>query len=90
MRYYLNSASIPEHVRRLAERIVIDDPGPEWKPYLDKVRHNAHKVLDSDAEKLRAAGHSDDRIFEVTVATALEEGLRRLTRGLAAIDEARR
>jgi alkylhydroperoxidase family enzyme len=54
-------------------------------PYLDKVRSGAYAVTDDDVEALKAAGLSEDEIFEHTVATAVAEGLRRLDIGLEAI-----
>jgi alkylhydroperoxidase family enzyme len=53
--------------------------------YLDKVRSGAYAVTDDDVEALKAAGLSEDEIFEHTVATAVAEGLRRLDLGLKAI-----
>jgi alkylhydroperoxidase family enzyme len=47
-------------------------------PYLTKVRERAHAVTDADVESLKAAGISEDEIFEQTVAAAIDEGLRRL------------
>ncbi len=46
--------------------------------YLEKVRDRAYAVTDGDIETLRAAGFSEDEIFEQTVAVAIAEGLRRL------------
>ena len=54
-------------------------------PYLEKVRSRAYTVTDADVEALKAAGLSEDEIFEQTVAAAVAEGLRRLDRGLEAI-----
>jgi alkylhydroperoxidase family enzyme len=54
-------------------------------PYLEKVRRRAYAVTDDDVEALRAAGLSEDEIFEHTVAVAVAEGLRRLDSGLEAI-----
>jgi alkylhydroperoxidase family enzyme len=54
--------------------------------YLDKVARHAYKVTDEDTEALRAAGYSDDQIFEATVSCALGACLRRLDAGLSAID----
>jgi alkylhydroperoxidase family enzyme len=54
-------------------------------PYLEKVRSRAYTVTDADVEALKAAGLSEDEIFEQTVAVAVAEGLRRLDRGLEAI-----
>jgi alkylhydroperoxidase family enzyme len=53
--------------------------------YLHKVRSGAYAVTDGDVEALRAAGLSEDEIFEQTVAAAIAEGLRRLDSGLQAI-----
>ena len=51
---------------------------PELQPYLAKVRERAYTITDSEVEALRAEGISEDEIFEQTVATAIEQGLRRL------------
>jgi alkylhydroperoxidase family enzyme len=54
-------------------------------PYLEKVRSRAYTVTDDDVEALKAAGFSEDEIFEHTVAVAIAEGWRRLDSGLKAI-----
>ena len=46
--------------------------------YLRKVHERAFTVVDGDVEALKAAGLSEDEIFEQTVAAAIGEGLRRL------------
>jgi len=46
--------------------------------YLEKVRERAYTITDADVDALRAAGHSEDEIFERTVAVAIEEGRRRI------------
>jgi alkylhydroperoxidase family enzyme len=51
---------------------------PEMDAYLEKVRERAYTVVDRDIEALKAAGFSEDEIFEQTVAAAIAEGLRRL------------
>ena len=61
------------------------EPPAAMTPYLEKVRHRAYTVTDADVEELKAAGISEDEIFEQTVAAAIGEGLRRLDAGLAAI-----
>jgi hypothetical protein len=53
--------------------------------YVDKVARHAYTVGDDDLAALRRAGHSDDALFEVTVAAALGAALGRLERGLAAL-----
>jgi alkylhydroperoxidase family enzyme len=54
-------------------------------PYLEKVQNRAYTVTDADVDALKAAGLSEDEIFEQTVAVAITEGLRRLDIGLEAI-----
>ena len=58
---------------------------PDFEPYLDKVRRRAYAVTDADTERLKAAGYSEDVIFEETVSVAVAAGLERLNAGLAAI-----
>jgi hypothetical protein len=53
-------------------------PRPLLVPYLKKVRRGAYAITDRDVAKLKAAGASEDEIFEATVMVATEEGLRRL------------
>jgi alkylhydroperoxidase family enzyme len=53
-------------------------PPPAMDAYLEKVRDRAYTVTDADVEALKAAGISEDEIFEQTVAAAIEQGLTRL------------
>jgi alkylhydroperoxidase family enzyme len=46
--------------------------------YLEKVHAVAYKITDADVDALKAAGVSEDEIFEQTVAVAISEGFRRL------------
>ena len=50
--------------------------------YLDKVRTRAYTVTDEEVAALKAAGCTEDEIFEQTVRVAVGEGLRRLEAGL--------
>ena len=62
-------------------RNVVAESGPapaEMDVYLEKVRDRAYAVVDRDIEALKAAGFSEDAIFEQTVTVAIAEGLRRL------------
>jgi hypothetical protein len=68
-----------EHIAEL--RAVVDRCAPapdDMAPYLAKVHECAYDVTDADVEQLLAAGHSQDEVFEQTVAAAIGEGLRRL------------
>jgi alkylhydroperoxidase family enzyme len=51
-------------------------------PYLDKVRRNAYRVTDEDIRVLKAAGYSEDVIFEQTVSVSTAAGLERLEAAL--------
>jgi alkylhydroperoxidase family enzyme len=55
--------------------------------YAAKVRDESYRVTDADVDALRAAGISEDEIFEVTVAAALGAACRRLDAGLRALRE---
>jgi alkylhydroperoxidase family enzyme len=57
----------------------------ELAAYLDKVRRHAYKVLDRDVEELKAAGFSEDEIFEQTVSAAVAAGIERLDAGLGTL-----
>ena len=57
----------------------------EMEPYLDKVRRAAYQVTDADVDELRAAGFSEDEIFEQTVSVAVSEGLLRLDAALKVV-----
>jgi alkylhydroperoxidase family enzyme len=58
---------------------------PEFAAYLEKVRLHAYTVTDRDIEELKAAGFSEDEIFEQTVAAAAAAGLERLDAGLGTL-----
>jgi alkylhydroperoxidase family enzyme len=62
-------------------------PAPaKMASYLEKVHARAYTVTDADVDALKAAGISEDEIFEQTVAAAISEGLRRLDRAEAVIE----
>ena len=58
---------------------------PEFATYLERVRLHAYKVTDRDVEELKAAGFTEDEIFEHTVSAAVAAGLERLDAGLATL-----
>jgi alkylhydroperoxidase family enzyme len=63
-----------------------DRPAPaDFAAYLAKVRGDACTITDQDVEALKAAGHSEDEIFEQTVSAAVAAGLERLDSGLKAL-----
>jgi alkylhydroperoxidase family enzyme len=58
---------------------------PDAAAYVDKVRRHAYLTTDGDVDALRAAGYSEDQIFEITVAAAYGAGAERLRSGLDAL-----
>lgn len=70
-------------IERLRLAAQPDRPAPAaMAPYLEKVRGGAYRVTDGDVDELRAAGLSEEEIFEHTVSAAVSEGLMRLDAGL--------
>jgi alkylhydroperoxidase family enzyme len=58
---------------------------PELSIYVDKVAQHAYKVTDTDIERLRDVGYTEDAIFEITLSAALGAGIGRLESGLRAL-----
>ena len=68
-----------EWIAELRANVAGTGPAPSvMDAYLEKVRDRAYTVTDADVEALKAAGISEDEIFEQTVGAAIEQGLRRL------------
>src|SRR5262245_57583173 len=61
---------------------------PALDAYLAKVRGESYRVTDDDVGNLRAGGHPEDAIFELTVAGALGGAARGLAAVLRALREA--
>lgn len=75
-----------ELIARLREAARPERPTPpDLGPYVEKVRTHAYRVTDADVERLKAAGFTEDEIFEHTVAAATAAGLARLDAGLRAM-----
>ncbi|MFP5317504.1 MAG: hypothetical protein ACLGI2_04325 [Acidimicrobiia bacterium] len=71
-----------------ARRAAADGSGDvpaAWAPFLHKVRTESYRVTDADVTALRAAGHTEEEIFELTVAAALGAAFERLESGLRAV-----
>jgi len=56
-----------------------------WQSYAAQVRDASHQVSDADLDALKAAGHSEDEIFEITAAAAVGAALHSLDAGLRAL-----
>ena len=75
-----------EHLDRLRANVEATAPAPAaLEAYLERVRTRAYTITDGEVEALIDAGHSEDEIFEQTVAAAISEGLRRLDAASAVI-----
>jgi alkylhydroperoxidase family enzyme len=75
-----------EHIAELRAIVAGAIAPPEvMASYLEKVRDRAYTVTDDDIEALKAAGLTEDEIFEQTVATAIGQGLRRFDAAMDAI-----
>jgi alkylhydroperoxidase family enzyme len=72
-----------EELRASAAALRRDEPA--MASYLEQVRTRAYSLTDADLDALKAAGLSEDEIFEQTVAAAVAEGLRRLDAAAGAI-----
>ena len=55
---------------------------PQLGAYLEKVRLHAYRTTDDDVQALKAAGYSEDEIFEHTVSAAVAAGDDRLKAAL--------
>ncbi|HKP57967.1 MAG TPA: hypothetical protein VJV78_14640 [Polyangiales bacterium] len=55
---------------------------------LGKVASHAHSVTDADIAAARAAGLSEDELFELVVCTAIGQASRQYDAALAALDAA--
>jgi len=77
---------VSEPIDELRAIVAATPPAPSaMEPYLVKVRERAYTVTDSDVDGLKAAGLTEDEIFEQTVAAAIGQGLRRLDRAMDVI-----
>ncbi len=57
----------------------------ELSDWVEKVALHAYRTTDEDIESLKAAGYSEDQLFELTVAAALGASRARLERALGTL-----
>ena len=73
----------PPDLRRAAfDDANLDEP---LRTLVDKVAHHARLVTDDDIAAARAAGLSEDQIFEIVVCAAIGQADRQYTGALAAL-----
>jgi hypothetical protein len=96
-------ANISQHRNALISRVVdgsahsssqnrrsaFDGHGPEpVRALIEKVTQHAYKITDEDIAAAKAAGLSEDEIFELVACAAIGQANRQLESALAALDEA--
>ena len=74
----------PAELRRAVSELV--DVPDALRGYVDKVVRHAYRVSDEEVDALKAAGYSEDQLFEITISAAVGAGLRRLEAGLAPLE----
>ncbi len=81
-----SSAVAPPGLRRSAfDNAGLDEP---VRTLVAKVAARSYAVTDEDVAAVRAAGLSEDQVFEVVVCAAIGAADRRYVNGLAALTEA--
>jgi hypothetical protein len=80
----------PGRSRPEARRAAFENQGGNapGRALVDKIARCAWTVTDADMAAAKAAGVSEDEIFELTVCAAYGQATRQLNAALAALDEA--
>jgi alkylhydroperoxidase family enzyme len=81
-----DDAKAPADLRRSA----LDNAGLEEpiRTLIEKVAYHAYRVTDDDVAAVRAAGLSEDQIFEIVVCAAIGQASRQYENALAALASA--
>jgi hypothetical protein len=75
--------------RQVRREVYEGRPGPApAAAFLEKVRRHAYKITDEDVEAMRAAGLSEDEIYELTIVAAMGAAMRRYEAGMRALGRA--
>jgi alkylhydroperoxidase family enzyme len=82
-----NGMASPDLRRAAFDDADLDEP---LRTLVDKVAHGAQLVTDEDIAAVRAAGLSENQIFEVVVCAAVGQADRQYTAALAALAAAAR
>lgn len=95
---------LPERVKRVIDKLFApgtldeklrraafagEDLPATLKGWVDKVLAGGHGCSDEDVAAMKAAGYSEDQIFELTLAAAVGAGASRFERGLSLLRAAR-
>ncbi|MCG8349593.1 MAG: hypothetical protein MI924_17645 [Chloroflexales bacterium] len=85
------AGSSPPELRQAVEAFVAAGSGGErdeqpipadLQRYIEKLALYAYKITDEDMTRLKAAGYSEEAIFELTIAGAVGAAYARLEKGL--------
>jgi hypothetical protein len=81
-----SDARAPRELRRAAfDNAGLDEP---MRTLVEKVALNSDGVTDEDVDAVRAAGQSEDQIFEIMVCAAVGQADRQYNSACAALAEA--
>jgi hypothetical protein len=80
-----NGKAAPELRRGAFDNAGLSEP---VRTLIDKVANNAHRITDEDIAAVRAAGLSEDQIFEIVICAAVGQASRQYTSALAALARA--
>jgi AhpD family alkylhydroperoxidase len=80
----LDAPAITDPALRTAAAAASPLPQP-WQSYVTTVRDASYKITGTDIDRLTAAGHTEDEIFEVTVAAAVGAATRGFDAGRRAL-----
>lgn len=80
-----NGEATPALRRGAFDNADLDEP---IRTLVDKVANHAYRVTDEDVGAVRAAGLSEDQIFEIVVCAAIGQASRQYTNALAALASA--
>lgn len=79
-------AAAADRLRRAVGGSSVDTGGEPVAHYVALVREQSYRITDRHIDDLREAGHSDDAIFELTVAAAFDAADERLAAALRLLD----
>jgi hypothetical protein len=77
-----NGKAAPELRRAAFENAGLSDP---IRTLIEKVAHHSYQITDQDVAAVRAAGLSEDQIFEIVICAAIGQASRQYSSALAAL-----
>ena len=77
-----NGKAAPELRRAAFENAGLGEP---IRTLIDKVANRAYRITDEDVAAVRAAGLTEDQVFEIVICAAVGQASRQYTSALAAL-----